>query len=365
MRQTTYLAGVLLAIALSAPDQAAAQARSSVEMSTVGRGTVLGDTSQSQDFRRYSTGLGSLGGRGSGGGTNVLRSSLSSSSLGGLRFRTKDRYTSDSSSMDSLGRPTLTRGADYSSPVSSLSLSASRMGNYRGIAEDAAADPLFGTKAYLQAMGATANGVRKGSEPVTSLVPAAPSQYRDYLANGERAFKAAKFILAMDMFELANVYNGDDPESLLSIFHTKVALSEFGSAGFALRKALRGFPELPLVPIRPKAFYGDQADYREHMASLQKYIRRSDSDPAGHLILAYYKWYEGDVEATTTALQSAHRSASASQSDVGKDSLEAIDTFWKAMVASGEVSGELMPSEVETTTQEAPLEDRRSTDTDE
>ncbi|MFP4053339.1 MAG: hypothetical protein ACLFV7_05680 [Phycisphaerae bacterium] len=343
--------------ALVAP--AAGQARSSIELSNIGRGSVIGKSGASHDFRRYSSGLGSLGGRGRSGGSSVLSSSLSSGDLGALRRSSSSgggRFDSGSS-RSMLNRPALTRGADYSSPISSLPSGMSNTG-YQGIQKAAAADPLFGTKAYLEAMGTTAEGVvKRSSEPIASLVPAAPSKYRDQLADGERAFRAANYLRALDMFELANVYNGDDPESLLSIFHTRVAMSEYGSAGFVLRKVLRNFPELPLVPLRPKAFYGDEADYREHIHELQKHVQQSPFDPSGHLITAYYRWYEGDVDGTTRSLQGAHRAAGKVKDDTGKQTLEAIDTFWKAMVASGTVSGELEPAEKPTTQEASPETD--------
>ena len=344
---------VILALVVAGPwvDSAPAQSRSSVEFSNLGRGSVIGESGASYDFRRYSSGLGSLGGRGRGSGGNVLSSSLSSSGLGSLRRSSSGggRYDTDRSSQNTMDRPSLSRGTDYSSPISSLPsrLSGTR---YQGIDKAAAADPLFGTKAYLEAMGVTGEGVvTKSTEPITSLVPAAPSKYRDYLADGERAFKAAKYLLALDMFQLANVYNGDDPESLLSIFHTRVAMSEYGSAGFVLRKGLRSFPELPLAPLRPKAFYGDEADYREHIHELEKHVRSSPFDPSSHLITAYYRWYEGDVDGTTRALQEAQRAATRVKDKTGEQTLDAIDTFWKAMVVSGKVSGDLEPIEEPTT----------------
>ena len=81
------------------------------------------------------------------------------------------------------------------------------------------------------------------------------------------------------------------------------------------------------------------------------------SDADARLILAYFRWFEGDVdtahEALAIALFLASRSSNAEQ-------IEAVNTFWKGLVASGKVAGELIPQSPPLTAGQAPLQQSQS-----
>ncbi len=344
--------GTLLLWAGSAP----AQGRSSVNISDIGRGTQIGDTAASRTFRDYSTGVGSLGRSRSGGGTSVLRSSLSASSLGVTRRSRSATGGTDlgNSGLDSTsGRPTVSRGRDYGSGPSTLIRSGGYGSGVSALGTLARSDPMYGTRAFLTAVKDEDTLKTDRTEPITSLVPDEPSKYQEYLAKGEQYFKAAKYTDALGWFEMASVFDGDDPESLLSITHAKTALQAYPSAAFMLRKAVRNFPELPVLPLQPRGFYGDPLDYTDQIAKLREYVSKNSYDADGHMLLAYYNWFEGNTEQAKASMQEAHRKAKNLRGKTRESVAEAIDILWKGMVATGKVSGKLgeEPDPAETTTQ--------------
>ena len=197
-------------------------------------------------------------------------------------------------------------------------------------------------RAFVQSVGDADSGLVKSAEPITSLVPDQPGRYRDHLADGEERFRAGDFIVAFDKFRLANDIVGRSPETLLSMAHAKFATARFSyaSAAFYLRKALKYLPELPLVPLRPKAFYGNPATFGEHIIRLQEHLDEHRFDGDALLLLAYFRWFidRPDVETIQVALSKA---LAASRDD---EVAEAVRTFWDGMVATGKVSGELFPA---------------------
>jgi tetratricopeptide (TPR) repeat protein len=248
-------------------------------------------------------------------------------------------------------RPSATRGTDYGN---SAGLIRARGGTSSPLTKLARTDPLYGTRAFLSAVQDDDAILAEREKPITSLVPDRPGKYRDYLAKGERYFRAARYPDALDWFEMASVFDGDDPESLLSITHAKTAMQAYPSAAFSLRKAVRNFPELPLLPLRPSGFYASPLDYSDQLAQLRKYVERNSFDADGHLLLAYYQWFEGETEQAKESLATAHRKAKNLRGKTRETVIEAIDIFWKGMVATGKVSGDLIEKpETDTTTRPA------------
>ncbi|MFP4138968.1 MAG: tetratricopeptide repeat protein [Planctomycetota bacterium] len=346
---------------------ASAQGRSSVSISNIGRGTQIGDTAASRTFRDYSSDVGSLSRSSAGGGTSVLRSSLRTGSMGVTRRSRLATSRTDlgNSALDSTsGRPTISRGADYGSGGSTLIRSGGYGGGVSALGSLARSDPLYGTRAFLSAVKDDDRLKTDRREPITSLVPDEPSKYQEYLAKGERYFKAAKYTDALGWFEMAGVFDGDDPESLLSLTHTKTALEEYPSAAFTLRKAIRSFPELPVLPLQPRGFYGDPLDYTDQMAKLREYVSKNTFDADGHLLLAYYNWFEGNIEQAKESMQTAHLKAKDLRGKTRESVAEAIDILWKGMVATGKVSDTLgeEPDPAQTTTQPADDEKDPSAD---
>jgi hypothetical protein len=90
------------------------------------------------------------------------------------------------------------------------------------------------------------------------------------------------------------------------------------------------------------------------LAQLRKYVERNSFDADGHLLLAYYQWFEGETEQAKESLATAHRKAKNLRGKTRETVIEAIDIFWKGMVATGKVSGDLIEKpETDTTTRPA------------
>ena len=183
------------------------------------------------------------------------------------------------------------------------------------------------------------------------MTPEADSVYRTHMLEGERRFRTAEYAEAFRQFQLANGLVRNNAESLLSMLHARVALSivSYSQASHYLREALKCQPELPLVPLHIRGFYGDPTHYVDQLFRLEQYVKNAPEDAEAQLVLAYYSWFDPDIEPARTqeALARALGAAKAAQPDdrsaMNDRLLEAIDVFWRGMVASGEVEGELKP----------------------
>ncbi|MCK4600985.1 MAG: hypothetical protein KAU28_00865 [Phycisphaerae bacterium] len=202
----------------------------------------------------------------------------------------------------------------------------------------------FAAKMYLFTEGSgELSSLSDRNEPITSLVPQEPGPYQQYLKKGEERFREGSFLDAFRQFQLANAINSRNPESLLSMTHARFALGEYSSAAFNLRQTLKYLPELPLLPLQPKAFYGDPGTYLEHYGDLLQHINKNPKDPGAYMVLAYYHWFGEEVDEARTALLNAKQSIE--DPDKAPEIKEAIEIFWDGMLVSGKVSGKLQESD--------------------
>ncbi|MGB2822009.1 MAG: hypothetical protein WBF17_13580 [Phycisphaerae bacterium] len=206
---------------------------------------------------------------------------------------------------------------------------------------------LGAARAYLQALEEAATSkLRDSSKPITSLVPTPASEYRDHMAKGDRAFRDNNLHLAYSEFRIANDLGGGDAESLVCLTHTQFALSRYSyaTASYFLQRAVKHMPELPLANLRPRGFYDTAAKYAEHLVALEDHLEKDPADGEALLLLAYFRWFEEkqDVKATHDALAGALASALKRKNT---HLLEAVETFWDGIVASGKASGKLIPPE--------------------
>ena len=171
------------------------------------------------------------------------------------------------------------------------------------------------------------------------------------MLEGERRFRTAEYGEAFNQFKLANGLVRNDAESLLSLLHARVALSivSYSQASHYLQEALTCQPELPLVPLRIRGFYDDPTQYISQLFRLEQHVKNAPEDAEAQLVLAYYTWFDPDIKASRTqealarALGTARTANPAGRSGMNDRLLEAIDVFWRGMVASGQVEGELKP----------------------
>lgn len=204
---------------------------------------------------------------------------------------------------------------------------------------------------YLRSIGAVIveADARGEAEPITSLVPEESGLYRDHMAQGEAAFRSGNMREALARFHQARSAAGTCPEITMSLMHTRFALSRFSyvSASYYLQETLTHLPELPLAPLKPRGFYGDPAAYLERIDRLKKHLSESPRDANGHLVLAYFQWFDEDTARARQSLLAAWklsrapRNASSRAKAEARRMREAIDIFWKGMVRSGRVSGAL------------------------
>lgn len=200
-------------------------------------------------------------------------------------------------------------------------------------------------RAFVQELDkASSSLLQQRGQPITSLVPKNEGLYRKYMVRGDRSFRQGNYREAYAGFQIANDLGGHDPESYVCLVHTEFALSShsYAKACYFLEQALRYMPELPLANLRPRGFYDNEAKYAQQLVALIDHIEKRPSDHEAILLLAYFRWFEDkrDVAGTQKLLSKA---LAAGLEKKDPFLIDAIETFWRGIVASGEATGELVP----------------------
>jgi len=317
-----------------APSRLAAQSRHRISIRAPGEGiSHVGQRGSSYTFRTYSYGLGSLQRGPSEGGRGRLRSAVRNQPTPTI----VRNGGASPGAFSAAAAPTAARASKRYTPLGNVIATPPRRPRRAPYAS-----ALGMTTTYLQAINSSpGEGLEKGAEPITSLVPTGAGSYRDHMDSADKAFRAGDYSTAATQYELANLLAGrSDPESLLGMMHTRLALSRvaYNQASEYLRQALKYLPELPLLPLDPKGFYGETKSYQAQLARLEDHVKRRPRDANVLLLLTYFYWFGGDVNAARQALA---RCAACARSE---RTVEAVDTFRDGMLASGKVCGKLTAS---------------------
>lgn len=306
------------------------------------------DNSNLSAFQNYSYGLSSRSGGGPDSG--IL------SAPGSSAFSINSAGLGGGPSNSGVLAPTAPRGMSYGggSDLPALDFSGgSVMGNISG-------QSLYRTPSmFADNFGSIIPGTKDlASEPIKSLVPTRPGMYHDYLADGEKAFREGSFAAAYARFQMANCIGFTDPESLLSMSHAQFAINCYPMAAYHLRQVLKVLPQLAQLRLQPRLFYGDSSIYVENIIRLEEAIKSHPDDTDAQLLLAYYTWFNQDNRDGAEKTKLALSRAMAASTSPGV--IEAIETFYAGMAATGKVSGRLFAAKdvtppAQTTTGAGPM----------
>ena len=322
--------------------------------STIGAG-------QSSLFRTSSAGGGGLQRTGSGyQSRGVLRSSISNNVGAGQGLRSNmgfganrggtaalrskiDRHSAGliggSSSVGGVGAATLTavrKGSNLKSKDGGSVLLGGLGGQGMANAVLGRGMSLAAAREFIASVGQSSS-LQKSDEAVRTLMPDQPGQYRDKMHRGEELLKAGSFMSAYDNFKLASDIASRSPEPFLNMAHARFGMGSYGMTAHYIRRALVSMPSLPQVQLRPKSFYGNIAVFGDLVIRLEGYLDETPRDGDALLILAYFRWFADnpDVPAVRSMLERALAVAKS------EDRIEAIQIFWRAIVASKKATGEL------------------------
>jgi len=305
-------------------------------------------------LRDYSYGLGGLQRSLPGGTGGLLRSSVSGPNSYGAR-----RISSVATLGGALKLPKLATGYSYKNPtlhlrvpsagpqaaVSVPGLALPDVNLPRAIlaASDISADMGLTLQPYLAAMGYKSALKQPQDKPITSFVPPEPSIYQKYMAEGDTAFRAERYLGAAGSFEVAVRMADHASEAHLSLAHAYFALGRYYSAAHNVQQALKYFGNLPLARLKIRGFYGQAERFDEHLKKLDERCNRAGGSPPLWLLVAYVRYFDGDSAAAAAALRKAD---ALGRRGAGKDDGigEAVKAFWDGMLAAGEATGHLGPA---------------------
>ena len=282
-------------------------------------------------FRTDSYGLGNLRRYSGPAGGNVLSGSISA-----FQLRRPGGAAASSTGLGAL--PTLKPFTERRYGTFDLNLRDLAGSDFR-----AAPDWSKALTGYFSLVEPSSELAARKDKPISSFVPSEPSTYQKYMLAGDKAFRAGKYDEARDQFELALVYARESPEAHLSMTHAALALGGYHVAAEHLREALRFFPELALVKMRIRDFYGQKRrkDFDRHRQALLDELARSAANQDGWLLAAYVEYFDNRVEQAASALQQAFLKARNNQD---KRTIKAARIFWDSMAAAGKVTGSVDPT---------------------
>jgi tetratricopeptide (TPR) repeat protein len=201
---------------------------------------------------------------------------------------------------------------------------------------------------YLQTLVADATQQEpQAPKPIRSLATNEVGLLRNYMEAGEKAFERGIYTRAVRNFKLAREISLNSPESNLSLCHTYFAMGDVSSIEGTetegqipisynqptvyLIQATRAVPELAMLPLEPKEFWGQLKDYGDRLAELEQFCKENPEDAEALFLMGYFKWFDGDTNEAIRALSQAYPHAS------NEDAAEAIEAFWDGMKATGRV----------------------------
>ena len=351
MRSVVGTIWLVVAVVALGPSWASARARSRY---VFGNPQLRGLRRVGGTFSDYSTGLGDLRMRSRGPGGSLLRSGIGragsySLSRGASRPQATRGGVSGSSSM--AGQRYGTVGLD----LHSLARPRADLGMGRSLSPDS----VGGIGVYLGAMGHMVQDARTSGEQIKSFVPAETSMYQAAMLKADKAFRGGMYLEANDHLSVAMALARDAPELNLSLVLTNLAMRNYHSAVFHLKKALTVFPELPLVKMDLRDFYGktedgNVRDFQKHRAGLLELQRGFNRDTVEWMLLtAYIHYFSGSPEKAAPMLRRMFGKART----IGNEELiEVASVFWDGMVAAGKVTGSLDPTQAQPTTRSAEKE---------
>ncbi len=311
-----------------------AQSRSRYKWKTPGVG---GISTVGGDFSTYSSGIGGLRKPGTGMPTGILKSSLVSNY--NLRHGGAAKTGVLGTALPKLSGSI--KGQSYGTTKIKLTRPPGNTGlpktteGIKGVTAPTGARSELTSKIGRQSTTSSTTKPKK-IKPISSFVPSEPSRYQKYMKQGDQAFRTERFAESSKSFDVAIAMGRYLPESHLSLVHAYFAMGRYHSAAYHLRRTLKYFPDLPMVSLRIRLFYGRTATFVAHVDKLRREIEESGADANLSLLLGYVRYFDGDEADAAKVLRRAWSAGKGKQGTI-----EAIETFWSGMVAAGKVEAPL------------------------
>ncbi|MBN1554620.1 MAG: tetratricopeptide repeat protein [Phycisphaerae bacterium] len=148
-------------------------------------------------------------------------------------------------------------------------------------------------------------------KPITTLVPEGktPGRYRDFMKAGEWSFRSGRYDEALKQFQQAAMQAPSIPGAMIGCMMAQFARPDanYTEAADSLARALGAFPELPLVNLPPREYFGDGGKFDAALSRLKAFTRENPKDASAQFLLSYLLWREKQYApaeaAMTTALE--------------------------------------------------------------
>ncbi len=273
-------------------------------------------SSSVRDFRASSFGTGDLPGYQPVGQSGALGSSSFNIRRGGA-----------APAMPGPSSPRADRSVRYASPMTPMRISAGGSGGSARATFAPASSYHSTNQVQSLAISLAVDRMVLLKDPkqeIKTLVPRIQGKYRTEMAVGEQAFRQGKYKKAASHFETAAALSENAPGTLLALFHTHFATAgdSYSLPAKYLCLTLEAFSPLPRVHVRPRDFYGKDADFESDLARLETHVKQNPNDAEAQFVLGYIMWRERKPAEAKTHLSAALKNSKNEELTTGIKTLQ-------------------------------------------
>jgi tetratricopeptide (TPR) repeat protein len=128
------------------------------------------------------------------------------------------------------------------------------------------------------------------------------------LERGRAAFAAGEYGRAADIFRRAATADATDPQPLLFLIQSQIALGKYSVASETARSAVEHFPRWTELALRPIELYGAHADdYRSDLMRLDETLAAHPDDSVLLFLAGHALWFDGRKDEARALLRKAAR----------------------------------------------------------
>jgi tetratricopeptide (TPR) repeat protein len=164
------------------------------------------------------------------------------------------------------------------------------------------------TASVLQAYARDLTGLEEpGLEPevrkhLVEVLRQGPDSFEDYMRLGDYRFFMGDYTRAAEAYRSAHQASERDPFALFALAHASFANGESRLAARYLRAALSIEPGWGLYEFRIEEFYGDRAEFEQHVENLERHVRLRPDESNLKFLLAYVYYFSGRYADATELL---------------------------------------------------------------
>ena len=154
-----------------------------------------------------------------------------------------------------------------------------------------------------------------------------PEKLDELMAKGVQLFEQGKYNEAASTFLRVTLADRQNIDATLAYAMARFATGDYQIAALAIRRGVRRLPDVVDSGFDLRARYGNLAEFEQHLARLEEYVRQEPGAVDGWIVLGFVRHFSGQQE---LAAETFRRLKNLPGADVGL-----ADIFLSARTADG------------------------------